>query len=94
MKKNFHPTYRAVVFKDLTNDTEFLVRSTVVTKETTMFEGKEYPLHKIDISSASHPFFTGKKMLLDTAGRVEKFNKKYNKTAASKKVEENAEAAV
>ena len=90
MKKNFHPKYRTVVFKDMTNDTEFLVRSTVETKETITKDGKEYPLHKIDISSASHPFFTGKKMLLDTAGRVEKFNKKYNK-AALKKTEEEAD---
>ncbi len=83
MKKNFHPVYRAVVFKDMTTETEFLVRSTVATKDTTTFEGKEYPLHKIDVSSASHPFFTGKKTLLDTAGRVEKFNKKYKKAEAT-----------
>lgn len=87
MKKNFHPIYRAVVFKDMTNDTEFLVRSTVATKETTTFEGKEYPLHKIDISSASHPFFTGKNILMDTDGRVEKYNKKFGKKTIAKDAE-------
>jgi len=80
MKKGFHPVYRTVVFKDMSCDAEFLIRSTVPTKETIVYkDGKEYPLHKIDISSASHPFFTGKKVLMDTDGRVEKFNKKYKK---------------
>lgn len=81
MKKEIHPTnYRLVVFKDMTNGHEFLTRSCVDTKETTVYsDGNEYPLYKLDISSASHPFFTGKKVFVDTAGRVEKFMKKYQK---------------
>lgn len=80
MKQEIHPkTYRLVVFKDMTNNHEFLVRSCVNTRDTTTFEGQEYPLFKLDISSSSHPFFTGKKVFLDTAGRVEKFMKKYQK---------------
>lgn len=82
MKKNFHPVYRPVVFKDITSDFAFLTRSTVKTNETIKWEdGNEYPLYKTEISSGSHPFFTGKKVLMDTAGRVEKFNKKYKKNA-------------
>ncbi|MCX6352751.1 MAG: type B 50S ribosomal protein L31 [Bacteroidetes bacterium] len=81
MKKGIHPeSYRMVVFKDMSSGVEFLTRSCVNTRETTTHaDGNEYPLYKLDISSASHPFFTGKKMFLDTAGRVEKFNKKYKK---------------
>lgn len=81
MKKEIHPgNYRLVVFKDMTNGHEFLTRSCVDTKETTVHtDGNEYPLYKLDISSASHPFFTGKKVFVDTAGRVEKFMKKYQK---------------
>jgi len=80
MKKNFHPVYRPVVFKDITSDFAFLTRSTAHSSETIKWEdGKEYPLFKIEISSGSHPFFTGKKVLMDTAGRVEKFNKKFGK---------------
>jgi len=63
----------------MTNNTEFLVRSCVDSRETATFEGEEYPLFKLDISSASHPFFTGKKVFVDTAGRVEKFMNKYKK---------------
>ncbi len=78
MKKGIHPNYRPVVFKDMSADYAFLTRSTVDTKDTIKWEdGKEYPLVKLEISSASHPFFTGKQMMLDSAGRVEKFNKKY-----------------
>ena len=78
MKKGVHPNYRPVVFKDISADFAFLTRSTVDTKETIKWEdGNEYPLVKLEISSASHPFFTGKQMMLDSAGRVEKFNKKY-----------------
>ncbi len=78
MKKGIHPNYRPVVFKDMSADYAFLTRSTVETKETIKWEdGKEYPLVKLEISSASHPFFTGKQKILDSAGRVEKFNKKY-----------------
>lgn len=79
MKKGIHPNYRPVVFKDVSTDYMLLTRSTAETKETVMYEGKEYPLVKMEISSSSHPFFTGKSKLLDMAGRVEKFNKKYAK---------------
>lgn len=80
MKQGIHPkNYRLVVFRDMTNNTDYLVRSCVESRETTEFEGKEYPLFKLDISSASHPFFTGKKVFVDTAGRVEKFMNKYKK---------------
>jgi large subunit ribosomal protein L31 len=81
MKKGIHPEqYRLVVFKDMSNGKSFLTRSAAQTKETITFEdGKEYPLVKLEISNTSHPFFTGQKMLVDTAGRIDKFNKKYAK---------------
>jgi len=80
MKKGIHPNYRPVVFKDMSVDYAFLTRSTVETKETITWEdGNEYPLVKLEISSASHPFFTGKQKILDSAGRVEKFNRKYGR---------------
>ena len=73
MKKGLHPeNYRPVVFKDMS-----LSRSTVATKETIEFEGETYPLLKIEISSTSHPFYTGKSKLVDTAGRVDKFMSRY-----------------
>jgi large subunit ribosomal protein L31 len=79
MKKDIHPKYRAVVFRDTASGTMYLTRSTVVTKETIKYEdGNEYPVCDVEISSASHPFFTGKQTLVDTAGRVERFRKKYN----------------
>jgi large subunit ribosomal protein L31 len=78
MKKGIHPEYRPVVFQDVSADFSFLTRSTVASKATIKWEdGKEYPLVKVDISSASHPFFTGKQKFVDTAGRVEKFQKKF-----------------
>ena len=81
MKKDIHPkNYRLVVFKDMSNDVTFLSRSTINTKETIKWEdGNEYPLVKLEISSASHPFYTGKMKLVDSAGRVDKFNNKYKK---------------
>ena len=87
MKKGIHPNYRPVVFQDVGAGVSFLCRSTIATTDTVKWEdGQEYPLHKVDISSASHPFFTGKMKLLDTAGRVEKFQKKYqNASYAAKK---------
>ena len=80
MKKDIHPdNYRFVVFKDASCDYSFLTKSTVKTKETINWEdGKEYPLYKLEISNKSHPFFTGKQNLVDSAGRIEKYNKKYN----------------
>ncbi len=80
MKKGIHPEYRPVVFQDSSADFAFLTRSTIKTSETIKWEdGNTYPLVKLEISSASHPFFTGKQKLVDTAGRVEKFKKKYAK---------------
>jgi len=86
MKKDIHPTnYRYVVFKDISNDYAFLTRSTVETKETIKWEdGKEYPLVKLEISHTSHPFFTGKMKLVDTAGRVDKFKSRYKKHCEKK----------
>ncbi|NWF50198.1 MAG: type B 50S ribosomal protein L31 [Ignavibacteriaceae bacterium] len=80
MKKGIHPDYRPVVFQDVSADFSILTRSTIKTNDTIQWtDGKTYPLVRLEISSASHPFFTGKQKLLDTAGRVEKFNKKYGK---------------
>lgn len=80
MKKGIHPDYRPVVFQDASADFAFLTRSTIKTSDTIEWEdGNTYPLIKLEISSASHPFFTGKQKLLDSAGRVEKFKKKYAK---------------
>ena len=80
MKKDIHPKdYRYVVFQDVSCDYSFLSRSSVKTTDTIKWEdGKEYPLYKLDISNKSHPFFTGQQNLVDTAGRIEKFNKKYS----------------
>ena len=78
MKKDIHPsTYREVVFKDMSNDEIFITRSTVATRETIDVDGVTYPLVKLEITSASHPFFTGKQKLVDTAGRVDKFRSRY-----------------
>ena len=78
MKENIHPVYRDVVFKDLSSDFSFLTRSTIQTKETIKWEdGNEYPLAKVEISSKSHPFYTGQDKRMDTTGRVEKFMNKY-----------------
>ncbi|PSK98742.1 MULTISPECIES: type B 50S ribosomal protein L31 [Cecembia] len=80
MKKDIHPNYRDVVFYDTSSEYKFLTKSTIETNETIVWEdGKEYPVYKIEVSSNSHPFYTGKKMILDTAGRVEKFNRRYAK---------------
>ncbi len=80
MKKDIHPDYHPVVFHDSASGYEFLTKSTMTSEETIKWsDGNTYPLIKIEISSASHPFFTGKKLFVDTAGRVEKFNKKYKR---------------
>ena len=83
MKQNIHPSsFRFVVFKDMSNDYTFLTRSCVNTKETIKWEdGNEYPLVKLEISHTSHPYYTGKMKFIDTAGRIDKFNKKYEKKA-------------
>ena len=80
MKKDIHPKYIDVVFYDTSSEFKFLTKSTIETNETIEWtDGKTYPVYKIEVSAESHPFYTGKKMLLDTAGRVEKFNKRYAK---------------
>jgi large subunit ribosomal protein L31 len=87
MKKGIHPdNYRLVVFKDFSCNEAFLTRSCAPTKEKIVWEdGKEYPLVKLEISSKSHPFFTGKMKFVDTAGRIDKFNKKFAKSKFAKK---------
>jgi len=89
MKKDIHPdNYRFVVFKDFSCDHSFLTRSTAESKENITWEdGKEYPLVKLEISNKSHPFFTGKMKFVDTAGRIDKFNKRYGKKSAAKQEE-------
>lgn len=80
MKKGIHPEYREVVFQDSSSDLKFITRSTMTSNETITWEdGKTYPVIKVEVSSASHPFYTGKNVFIDTAGRVEKFNKRYKK---------------
>jgi len=81
MRKDIHPTdYRFVIFKDMSNEYAFMTKSAVKTKDTIEWEdGKEYPLVKLDISSESHPFYTGKMKLVDSAGRVDKFRNKYKR---------------
>lgn len=92
MKKNIHPDYRLVVFQDANANFSFLTRSTVRTDDKiTWSDGNEYPLYKLEISSASHPFFTGKMKFVDTAGRVEKFQKKYKNSAYGKSKTEAGE---
>ncbi|TVR85470.1 MAG: type B 50S ribosomal protein L31 [Saprospirales bacterium] len=93
MKKDTHPeNYRLVVFKDFSCDEAFLTKSAAPSKETITWEdGKEYPLVKLEISNKSHPFFTGKMKFVDTAGRIDKFNKKFGSSKFAKKEEEKAE---
>ncbi|BDD06056.1 type B 50S ribosomal protein L31 [Aureibacter tunicatorum] len=81
MKKDIHPEYNRVVFHDLSSDFKFLTRSTATSKDTIEWEdGNTYPVIKLEVSSASHPFYTGKKGMVRTAGRVERFNKKYKRS--------------
>ncbi|MDA0833189.1 MAG: type B 50S ribosomal protein L31 [Planctomycetota bacterium] len=97
MKKDIHPNYRDVVFADTSTGTKFITRSTIDTNRTiTMDDGKEYPLVNVEISAASHPFYTGKMKYIDSAGRVEKFTKKYkwgkDKQEAQDQPKESADA--
>ena len=86
MKSGIHPeNYRTVVFKDMSNGDTFFSRSTVNTKESVEIDGETYPIVKMEISSSSHPFYTGKSKLVDTAGRVDKFMNRYAKRIESKK---------
>ena len=83
MKSDIHPKYRPVVFQDTSSDFAFLTNSTIDTSDTIEWEdGETYPLAKVEISSASHPFYTGKQILVDTTGRVERFRRRYGKTAS------------
>ena len=78
MKKGIHPQYREVVFQDVSTDFTILTRSTITAKEKIQWtDGKEYPLVKVEVSSQSHPFYTGKQKIVDTAGRVDRFRRKY-----------------
>ena len=80
MRSDIHPNYRPVVFQDLSEGVNFVIRSTVETNDTiTLEDGAEYPLVKVEISSASHPFFTGTMKIVDTAGRVERFERRYGR---------------
>ncbi|WP_181304331.1 type B 50S ribosomal protein L31 [Rufibacter sp. XAAS-G3-1] len=80
MKKDLHPEYREVVFQDTSSDFKFITRSTMNSNETiTMEDGKTYPVIKVEVSSASHPFYTGKNIYVDTAGRIDKFKQRYKK---------------
>lgn len=94
MKAGIHPDgYRAVVFQDAAADFAFLTRACVETKDTIEWEdGKTYPLYKLDISSASHPFYTGKQRIIDTAGRVERFRRRYGLADPEQKAEDKQEA--
>ncbi|MDE0579469.1 MAG: type B 50S ribosomal protein L31 [Acidimicrobiia bacterium] len=86
MKPDIHPEYRLVVFQDTSAGTSFLTRSTIETTESVVWEdGNEYPLAKVGISSASHPFFTGQMTIVDTAGRVERFERRYGHRKRSSK---------
>jgi large subunit ribosomal protein L31 len=86
MKVDTHPDYREVVFHDLSCDFKFITRSTIGTREKIEFEGKEYPLVKIEVSAESHPFYTGKHKIVDTAGRVEKFRQKFGAVGSKTQV--------
>ncbi|GGX76765.1 type B 50S ribosomal protein L31 [Massilia dura] len=82
MRNDIHPDYREVVFHDLSCDFKFVTRSTINTRDKITLDGKEYPLVKIEVSSESHPFFTGQHKIVDTAGRVEKFRQKFGKVGS------------
>ena len=87
MKEGIHPNYREVVFQDMSNDFKFITRSTIDSKEKITLDGKEYPLIKLEVTAESHPFYTGKHKIVDTADRVEKFRQKFgnrgSKTSAA-----------
>ena len=103
MKPDIHPQYREVVFQDTSSDLQFITRSTIDTSDTVELEGETYPLAKVEISSKSHPFYTGKQILVDSGGRVERFRRRYGKMgmqpegsgarAAAEKVDDTASEA-
>jgi len=82
MKPGIHPEYRKVLFHDTSSDTYFLIGSTVKTDQTAEYEGKEYPYLTLDVSSASHPFYTGKQQVTKTDGRIAKFKKRFNRSGS------------
>ena len=88
MRDGIHPNYRDVLFQDMSCDFKFVSRSTIQTREMAEFEGKQYPLVKIEVSSESHPFYTGKHKIVDTAGRVDKFRKKFGTVGSKTQVAE------
>jgi len=90
MKKQGHPPYQDVLFVDSSTDFRFVCGSTLQPKEKEMFEGKEYPVYKVPVSSASHPFFTGSKQFVDAEGRMDKFVKRYAKKAEQHKEEQDS----
>ncbi len=93
MKSDIHPNYRPVVFMDQSAEFSFLTRSTIETEETIEWEdGNTYPLHKVDISSASHPFYTGTMKIVDTAGRVERFERRYGRRKGAAAEAEGSDA--
>jgi large subunit ribosomal protein L31 len=95
VKTDTHPNYRPVVFQDTSSDLAFLTKSTIDTSDTIDWEdGNTYPLAKVEISSASHPFYTGKQILVDTTGRVERFRKRYGDTSTKKAAPEAVEEAI
>lgn len=91
MKKGIHPKLRPVIFCDSGTDAMFLALSTVPTKKTGKYKGTEYPLIDIEISSSSHPFYTGTQQLVDTAGRIDRFNKRYNIESSPESKEKKSE---
>lgn len=93
MKQGIHPQYREVVFVDTSSDFKFLTRSTVETTETIEWEdGNTYPMVRVEISSASHPFYTGRQILVDTGGRVERFRKRYGRESFTKEEDSETES--
>jgi len=93
MQKDIHPEYRKVVFQDVSANESYLIGSTIKAEQTIKWEdGNEYPLVKIDISSSSHPFYTGKQKVLDTEGRIEKFKKKFGSTYAKARKKKTTES--
>lgn len=91
MKKDTHPKYQEVLFVDSSTGQKFVCGSTLQAEETEAFEGKEYPVCRVSVSSSSHPFFTGSKQFVDAEGRVDKFRKRYNRGSGKKKEEEQGE---
>lgn len=92
MKKDTHPDYQEILYVDTSTGYKFVCRSTLKPKEKEMFEGKEYPVYRVSVSSASHPFFTGSAQFVDTEGRVDKFLKRYAKQEEKGKEEQQKQS--